>query len=137
MLGESRYTSAVSSVTSVAGDNLVSDANKIPIYTASDLNPEVKTPWKFIGRIPARNPIRPYKSWRGHGKLFEVYATDEKCDPVRATVFNEGVESFYDLLVPGSICSFSNGRIKTANTAFARTVAVELSFGGDADIRPE
>ncbi|EGZ06555.1 hypothetical protein PHYSODRAFT_380579, partial [Phytophthora sojae] len=68
--------------------------------------------WSFIGRILARSPVRTFKSWRASGRLFRAHFTDRDGATLRVTVFNEGAERFFDVLSPGAVCSFSNGRIK-------------------------
>ncbi|KAG3161038.1 hypothetical protein PC128_g20901 [Phytophthora cactorum] len=73
----------------------------------------------FIGRVLARNPIRSFTTMRGTGNLAEIHITDAGCDSMRDTIFNEGVETFYDTDKPGNSCTFSLGRIKHANQAFA------------------
>ncbi|KAG1710111.1 hypothetical protein DVH05_017118 [Phytophthora capsici] len=94
-----------------------------------------KQPWPFTGRVLCRDDIREYSTTRGDGKLFEVWVTDARGGLIRFTIFNEAADKFYDILSPGSICCFSDGRIKKANPAFApRGADVDISFGADADI---
>ncbi|KAE8877080.1 hypothetical protein PF005_g4692 [Phytophthora fragariae] len=120
---------------SMESDGVRGDHAEVPTCAVRDLNPDLRTPWVFVGRILARNPIRSFSTWRGKSRLFEVYVSDEDRAIIRATVFNDGVDKFYETVVPGTICSFSAGRVKTTNSAFVLPNSpVELSFGADANI---
>jgi replication factor A1 len=55
--------------------------------------------------------------------------------PIRATVFQEGVDKYYDMLVEGNVYTFSKGQVKNANKKFSSVnCPYELSFDKDTEI---
>ncbi|OWZ24279.1 DAN Replication protein [Phytophthora megakarya] len=124
-LGQDKIQEKVSGVS----DNANSPGAPDTCYFVKDLVPDMKASWNFVGRVFSKTPVVKYKRWHKSGKLFSIWITG------KATCLAGGVDEFYDTVTPGTICSFSGGRIKHVNRAFVpHGCAVEFSFGEGANI---
>ncbi|DBA02369.1 TPA: hypothetical protein N0F65_007188, partial [Lagenidium giganteum] len=101
------------------------------------LNPYAGGRWTIKARVTSRAPVKNWTNARGQGKLFSVDLLDAKGGEIRATMFNDAVDKFYELLRPGGVFYFSGGKIKMANRKFSSVDNdYEVSFDQHSDIVP-
>jgi replication factor A1 len=101
------------------------------------LNPYAGGRWTIKARVTNRAPIKNWTNARGQGKLFSCDLLDSKGGEIRATMFNDAVDKFYELLRPGSVHYFSGGKIKMANRKFSNVNNdYEVSFDQHSEITP-
>jgi len=104
------------------------------IQPIESLSPYIGGRWVIKARVTDKSPVRTWSNARSQGKLFSMTLVDQS-GPIRATVFQEGVDKFYETLVEGNVYTFSKGQIKTANKKFsAVNCEYELSFDKDTEI---
>jgi replication factor A1 len=58
--------------------------------------------WTIKARVTQRTDIKHWSNQRGEGKLFSVTLMDETGE-IRATGFNEAVDSFFNVLEEGKV----------------------------------
>jgi len=105
------------------------NANVVPISALTPFNQR----WTIRARVTAKGDVRTWNNARGTGKLFSVTVVDAASTEIRATIFQEGVARFFDLLTVGRIYLFSNGKVKTANTQYTSVKnEYEISFAEKA-----
>lgn len=94
------------------------------------------TDWIVRARVTKKGPIRTWNNARGEGKLFGVDLFGADGTKMRATLFRDAVDSFYDKIFEGKTYDFSGGQVKEANPDFNRgmTTDVELNLDGGAEI---
>lgn len=89
------------------------DAQFVPI---SVLNTFV-TDWTFKAKV-VRITSREYNNAKGPGKLMNLDLIDKHNTMIQATLFNEGVDRFRDVIATDKVYTFSNGQVKLANKRF-------------------
>ncbi|CAK4626418.1 hypothetical protein LEN26_007195 [Aphanomyces euteiches] len=105
------------------------------ISDIASLNPYSGGRWTIKARVTARSPVKNWTNARGQGKLCSVDLLDAKGGEIRATLFNDAVDAFYDRLIPNGIFYFSGGKIKMANRKFsAINNDYEVTFDTSSDI---
>lgn len=101
------------------------------------LNPYPGARWTIKARVTNRTPIKHWSNARGEGKLFSFELLDRAGGEIRATMFNDAVDKYYDQMCPSATFYFSGGKVKIANRKFSSlNNEYELSFDANADIRP-
>ncbi|TYZ63719.1 hypothetical protein PybrP1_003688 [[Pythium] brassicae (nom. inval.)] len=101
------------------------------------LNPYAGGRWTIKARVTSRAPIKNWTNARGQGKLFSCDLLDAKGGEIRATMFNDAVDRFYELLRPGGVFFFTGGKIKMANRKFSNVNNdYEVSFDQGSEISP-
>jgi ssDNA-binding replication factor A large subunit len=68
------------------------------IYTQG----RVKSRWTIRVRVTYKSEVKEWHNQRGQGRLFTVHFVDETGE-IRATGFNDQVDSFYDKLKEGNV----------------------------------
>ncbi|RHY50298.1 hypothetical protein DYB30_000638 [Aphanomyces astaci] len=107
----------------------------IRVSDIASLNPYSGGRWTIKARVTARSPVKNWTNARGQGKLCSVDLLDAKGGEIRATLFNDAVDAFYDRLIPNGIFYFSGGKIKMANRKFsAINNDYEVTFDTSSDI---
>ncbi|EQC42538.1 hypothetical protein SDRG_00269 [Saprolegnia diclina VS20] len=107
------------------------------ISDIASLNPYSGGRWTIKARVTARAPIKNWTNARGQGKLCSFDLLDAKGGEIRATLFNDAVDAFYDRLVPNGVFFFSGGKIKMANRKYsAINNDYEVTFDASSDIVP-
>ncbi|ETW00602.1 hypothetical protein, variant [Aphanomyces invadans] len=105
------------------------------ISDIASLNPYSGGRWTIKARVTSRSPVKNWTNARGQGKLCSVDLLDAKGGEIRATLFNDAVDAFYDRLIPNGIFYFSGGKIKMANRKFsAINNDYEVTFDTSSDI---
>lgn len=101
------------------------------------LNPYAGGRWTIKARVTSRAAIKHWTNARGTGKLFSCDLLDSKGGEIRATMFNDAVDKFYETLRPGSVFYFSGGKVKMANRKFSSVDNdYEVSFDQYSEIVP-
>lgn len=109
----------------------------VRISDIHSLNPYAGGRWTIKARVTTRAPIKNWTNARGQGKLFSCDLLDSKGGEIRATMFNDAVDKFYELLRPGSVFYFTGGKIKMANRKFSNVDNdYEVSFDQNSEISP-
>lgn len=83
--------------------------------------------WTIKAKVCNKSSIKEYKNQNGEGKLFTVDLQDFTYS-IRATVFNENCDKFYDILQKNKTYFISKAMIKTANNQYSKS-EYELNFG--------
>ncbi|KAK9475547.1 uncharacterized protein V1510DRAFT_409584 [Dipodascopsis tothii] len=118
-----------------ASTNKTRGTGSVPsnIYAIEGLSP-YQNKWTIKARVTFKSEIKHYHNARGEGKLFTVHFLDETAE-IRATGFNESVDSLYDLLQEGSVYYVSKCRVTVAKKQFSNlTNQYELVFDRDAEV---
>lgn len=81
-----------------------------------------------------KTAVRRWDKPTSQGQLFSFTLLDESA-AIRATVFNDAVDTFEPLLVNGQVYYFSGGQVKDANRQFSNVNnAYELTFNRSSEI---
>ena len=88
-----------------------------PIYPIEGLSP-YQNKWTIKARVTNKSDIRHWSNARGEGKLFSCTFMDETGE-IRATGFNDAVDSFYSLLEEGKVYFVSKAKIGIAKKQFS------------------
>lgn len=101
------------------------------LYPIEALSP-YQHKWTIKARVTHKGDIKTWQNQKGEGKLFSVNFLDETGE-IRATGFNEAVDSWYDLLEEGSVYYISSPcRVNLAKKQFSNVNNdYELTFERD------
>lgn len=88
-----------------------------PITPISQLN-MYQNRWTIKARVVSKSDIRTWSNAKGEGSLFSMELLDGSGMDIRATMFKEAVDKFYNFLQVGSVYTISGGRIKVANMQY-------------------
>lgn len=103
------------------------------VFAIEQLSP-YQNQWTIKARVLYKSDIRTWLNARGEGKLFNVNLLDES-DEIRATMFNDVVDKFHDLLVEGKVYYISKARIQQAKPQWSNLLhPYELSFDRDTEV---
>jgi len=109
----------------------------MPIQPISSLSPFIGTRWSIKARVIDKSTIRTWNNARGSGQLFSMTLIDDQKDAIRATMFQEGVDKYYEKIQNEQVYIFSKGSVKNANKKFSTlTNDYELSLDGNSEIAP-
>jgi replication factor A1 len=88
-----------------------------PITLISQLN-MYQNRWTLKARVVSKSDIRTWSNAKGEGSLFSVDFLDSSDMDIRATMFKESVDKYYNFLEVGKVYTISGGKIKVANMKF-------------------
>lgn len=92
--------------------------------------------WTIKARVTQKSDIKHWSNQRGEGKLFSVTLMDETGE-IRATGFNDAVDSFYNVLEEGKVFFISRARINIAKKQFSSVNnEYEITFENHTEIEP-
>eukprot|EP00934_Nitzschia_sp_Nitz4_P006910 Nitzschia sp. Nitz4//scaffold36_size144017//30182//32050//NITZ4_003070-RA/size144017-processed-gene-0.222-mRNA-1//1//CDS//3329549408//6900//frame0 len=74
--------------------------------------------WTIKARVVSKSDIRTWSNAKGEGSLFSMELLDSSGMDIRATLFKEAVDKFYNMLQVGSVYTISKGRLKVANMQY-------------------
>lgn len=69
-------------------------------------------------RITSKSDIRTWSNAKGEGSLFSIDLLDSSGMDIRATLFKEAVDKFYNYFEVGKVYTISGARMKVANAKF-------------------
>ena len=111
-------------------------ADATQIQPIESLSPYIGNRWVIRARVIDKSPVRTWSNARSQGKLFSMTLIDDS-GPIRCTIFQEGVDKYYDMLEDGKVFHFSKGQIKNANKKYSSVnCEYELSLDKEAEIWP-
>lgn len=87
------------------------------VYPIEGLSPYQQN-WTIRARITQKSEIKTWSNARGNGRLFNVTLMDETGE-IRATGFNEVVDSLYNKLERGKVYYISKARVNLAKKKFS------------------
>lgn len=108
-----------------------------PITLIAQLN-MFQNRWTIKARVVSKSEIKTWSNARGEGSLFSIELLDSSGMDVKATMFKEAVDKFYNLIQVGQVYTLSGGRIKVANMQYNTCKSqFELNFDQNSTIRLE
>ena len=109
----------------------------VRISDIDSLNPYPGGRWTIKARVTNRTSMKTWSNARGEGKLFSVELLDAKGGEIRATMFNDMVDKYFEMMTPGSTFYLSGGKIKMANRKFSSlNNNYEITIDQYSEIRP-
>jgi replication factor A1 len=91
--------------------------------------------WTIKTRIVTKSEIRTWSNSKGEGSLFSVELLDSSGMDIRATLFKEAVDKFYNYFEVGKVYTIAGGRLKVANAKFNTCKSqYEISLDQNAEI---
>ena len=74
--------------------------------------------WTIKARVTNKSGIRTWSNARGDGKLFSIDLLDDSNGEIKATIFQEAVDMYYDKIVTEKVYYITGGQVKHANPQF-------------------
>lgn len=103
------------------------------IYPIESLSP-YQNKWTIKARVTSKSDIRTYSNSKGEGRIFTVSLLDESGE-IRATGFNDQVDSLYELFEEGQVYYISKCRVNMAKRQFSNiNNDYELMFERDTEV---
>jgi replication factor A1 len=91
--------------------------------------------WVIKARITSKSDIRTWSNAKGEGSLFSIDLLDSSGLDVRATLFKEAVDKFYNILEVGKVYTLTGGRLKVANMQYNTCKSnFEITFDQNSEI---
>ena len=88
-----------------------------PITLISQLN-MYQNRWTIKARVVSKGDIRTWSNAKGEGSLFSLELLDSSGMDIRATMFKEAVDKYYNFFQVGKVYTISGGKIKVANMRY-------------------
>mmetsp|Transcript_17342 Transcript_17342/g.26844 ORF Transcript_17342/g.26844 Transcript_17342/m.26844 type:complete len:643 (+) Transcript_17342:71-1999(+) len=118
----------------IVPSNSVGGGGGPPITPISQLN-MYQNRWTIKARVTSKSDIRTWSNARGEGSLFSIELLDSSGMDVRATMFKEAVDKFYNFLEMDKVYTFSGGRLKVANMQYNTCKSnFEITFDQNSEI---
>ena len=115
----------------------MNDADSVYYDQISDQNLYSKD-IKIRGRVTKKEDLRPFKTKKIDGQVFNIQITDGSHEPknvIKGSFFNETAEKFEDFLKEGCVYVFSGALTQPRNRSFNHTKHdVELKFNAKTTI---
>lgn len=106
-----------------------------PITLISQLN-MYQNRWTIKARVVTKSDIRTWSNAKGEGSLFSVELLDSSGMDIKATMFKEYVDKYYNFLQVGSVYTISGGKIKVANIKWNTCKSqYEMTLDAGAEIK--
>ncbi len=91
--------------------------------------------WVIKARVTHKTDIKTWSKNGRSGRVFNVHLLDANGDEIRGTFYNEAADKFFAMLEPKRVFTFSRGRLKIANKAYATlTNDYEITFSERSEI---
>eukprot|EP01080_Neovahlkampfia_damariscottae_P007781 gene7781-12255_t len=118
---QNEYRGRLNSGTSSSSGNKkkqnYSNDDTLSVQPISTLNP-YQPNWCIQARVTKKSDVKEWKKPNNSGKLFSVDLIDEDGE-IRAVMFNNAVDQFYDIFQEGMVFIISKGNLKNANRQFS------------------
>ncbi len=88
-----------------------------PITLISQLN-MYQNRWTIKARIVSKSDVRTWSNAKGEGSLFSIELLDSSGMDIRATMFKEAVDKYYNFFEIGKVYTIGGGKIKVANIRY-------------------
>lgn len=111
----------------IALANPTSPSYESPVISINDLKPAQSAPWAVVARVFARNQVRAWKNFQDGGTLLGIYVADSPELYIRATLFNQAVEKFSAITVPGVTSSVAVSDARSLPPELASRYRLERS----------
>ena len=106
-----------------------------PITLISNLN-MYQNRWTIKARVVSKSDIRTWSNAKGEGSLFSIELLDSSDMDIRATMFKEAVDKFYNLFQVGSVYTIAGGRIKVASQKYNSCKSqYEMTLDSNAEVK--
>ena len=92
--------------------------NQVDAQPIASLNPYRKK-WKICVRCTNKTDIKHYSNQKGQGKLFDVDLLDDFGTEIKAVIFNDCVDMFYDIFKEQALYMISNGTVKLTRKGYS------------------
>jgi len=100
----------------------------------ASLHPYVSR-WTIKARVTSKSDKRSWSNARGDGTLFSVELLDAQGGQIKATMFKDACEKFYDVFQENQVYTISKGQLKPAQKKFNRLPnEYELTLNSDAEV---
>lgn len=127
-------TSAPSYMTNKPAAAARSSNSNQHFHPIASLNP-YQSRWTIRARVTAKSDIRTWSNARGTGKLFSVDLLDKQGGQIRATMFGDACDKFFQVFQENKVYTISRGNLKLANKRFSAIPnEYELTLNADAEI---
>ena len=91
--------------------------------------------WTIKARVTNKSDIKTWSNAKGEGQLFSIDLLDSSGTDIRATMFKEAVDKFYNYLQVGNVYTFAGGKLKVANARWNTCKSqYEITFDPNAEI---
>lgn len=109
--------------------------NGFKIFSISSLNP-YQNKWSIKARVTNKSSIRTWSNARGEGRLFSIDLIDQSGE-IKASLFNEQCDKFYDTIQPDKVYLISKAQLKTANKQYSTLDNdYEMTFNNETLVEP-
>jgi replication factor A1 len=104
-------------------------------HPIASLNP-YQNRWVIKVRVTSKSEIRTWQNKNGEGKLFSIDLLDAQGGKIRATMFKDAVDKFYNIFQQDKVYIISKGVLKIANKKFTHIPnEYELTLNSDAEVQ--
>jgi replication factor A1 len=109
-------------------------SSQMAVYPIESLSP-YQNKWTIRARVTYKSDIKHWQNARSEGKLFTVNLLDESGE-IRATGFNDQVDTFYDVFQEGQVYYISNCKVNLAKKQFSNiNNEYELTFERSTEVQ--
>lgn len=92
--------------------------------------------WTVKARVVNKSDIRTWSNAKGEGSLFSIELLDSSGFDIKATMFKEAVEKFYNFFQVNSVYTISGGRLKVADQKWNTCKSqYEMSLDPNAEVK--
>ncbi|KAH9018107.1 replication factor-a protein [Lactarius pseudohatsudake] len=103
-----------------------------PIYSITGLTP-YQNNWRIKVRVVQKSDIKPYRTQRGEGRLFNVTLMDNSAE-IKAIAWNAMVDELYEKLQENRAYFISRARVNLVDKRFRTVNDYELSLDRGVEI---